>query len=85
MCFMSPHKMQKWLGYARIFVLFLVILLPYYFLFYAGCSMFGGPQVTGQLADMPTRRLDDSRTGYLVDWSTSVLDGYWTSRGLVNS
>ena len=32
--------------------------------------------VTGQLADMPTRGLDDSRTGHLADW---------TNRGLNNS
>ena len=26
--------------------------------------------VTGQLADMPTRRLNDSRTGQVADWTT---------------
>jgi len=30
--------------------------------------------IPGQLADTPTRRLDDSRTGHLVDWSTRGLD-----------
>ena len=30
--------------------------------------------VTGQLADTPTRGLDDSRTGHLADWSTRGLD-----------
>jgi len=49
--------------------------------------------VTGQLADMPTRGLptrglDDSRTGHFVDWSTRGLDNSrtgqvadWTTRG----
>ena len=38
------------------------------------------PAVTGQLADTPTRGLDDSRTGHLADWSTR-----WSTRGLDNS
>ena len=29
-----------------------------------------GQAVTGQLADTPTRGLDDSQTGHLADWST---------------
>jgi len=44
--------------------------------------------VTGQLADTPTRGLDDSWTGYLTDWSTRRLDNSrtgeladWTTRG----
>jgi len=49
--------------------------------------------VTGQLSDtptrrLPTRRLDDSRTGHLADWSTHGLDNSrtgqvadWTTRG----
>ena len=49
--------------------------------------------VTGQLADkptrgLPTRGLDDSRTGHLADWSTRGLDNSrtgqvadWTTRG----
>jgi len=41
--------------------------------------------VTGQLADtpthrLPTRRLDDSRTGHLADWSTHGLDNSWTGQ-----
>jgi len=48
---------------------------------------------TGQLADtptrgLPTRGLDDSRTGHLADWSTRGLDNSrtgqvadWTTRG----
>ena len=50
-------------------------------------------QITGQLADtptrgLPTRGLDDSRTGHLADWSTRGLDNSrtgqvanWTTRG----
>ena len=53
--------------------------------------------VTGQLADtptrgLPTRGLDDSRTGHLADWSTRGLDNSrtgqvadWSTRGLDNS
>jgi len=49
--------------------------------------------VTGQLADtptrgLPTRGLDDSRTGHLADWSTRGLNNFrtrqvadWTTRG----
>jgi len=49
--------------------------------------------VTGQLADtpirgLPTRGLDDSRTGHIVDWSTRGLDNSrtgqvadWTTHG----
>jgi len=44
--------------------------------------------VAGQLADTPTRGLDDSRTGHLADWSTRRLDNShtgqvadWTTRG----
>ena len=51
-----------------------------------------GCAVTGQLADtptrgLPTRGLDDSRTGHLADWSTRGYRqlAYWTSRGLDNS
>ena len=52
-----------------------------------------GGQVTGQLADtptrgLPTRGLDDSRTGHLAHWSTRRLDNSrtgqvvdWTTRG----
>jgi len=52
-----------------------------------------GLMVTGQLADtptrgLPTRRLDDSQTGHLADWSTRGLDSSrtgqvadWTTRG----
>jgi len=41
--------------------------------------------VTGQLADtptrgLPTRGLDDSRTGHLTDWSTRGLDNSWTGQ-----
>ena len=36
--------------------------------------------VTGQLADTPTRGLDDSRTGHLVDWSTRGLDNSRTGQ-----
>ena len=51
------------------------------------------PGVTGQLMDtptrgLPTRGLDDSRTGHLADWSTRRLDNSrtgqvadWTTRG----
>ena len=38
------------------------------------CVLMGTTWVTGQLADTPTRGLDDSRTGHLADWSTRVLD-----------
>ena len=53
--------------------------------------------VTGQLADtptrgLPTRGLDDLRTGHLADWSTSGLDNSrtgqvvdWTTRGLADA
>ena len=34
----------------------------------------------GQLADMPTRGLDDSWTGHLTDWSTRVLDKLLTGQ-----
>ena len=55
----------------------------------AGYSATGlGFVVTGQLADTPTRGLDDSRTGHLADWSTCGLDNShtgqvadWTTRG----
>ena len=45
-------------------------------------------RVTGQLADTPTRGLDDLQTGHLADWSTRGLDNSrtgqvadWTTRG----
>ena len=48
--------------------------------------------VAGQLADtptrgLPTRGLDDSRTGHPADWSNSRTRqlAYWTSRGLDKS
>ena len=53
--------------------------------------------VTGQLVDtptrgLPTRGLDDWRTGHLADWSTRGLDNSrtgqvadWTTRGYANS
>ena len=56
-----------------------------------------GADFSGQLADtptrgLPTRGLDDSRTGHIADWSTRGLDNSrtsqladWTSRGLDNS
>jgi len=53
--------------------------------------------VTGQLVDtptrgLPTRGLEDSRTGHVADWSTRRLDNsrtgqvaYWTTRGLADA
>ena len=40
------------------------------------------PQVTGQLVDMttrglPTRRLDNLRTGHVADWTSCGLDNSW--------
>ena len=50
--------------------------------------IFAWQQVTGQLADTPTRGLDDSRTGHLAYLSTRGLDNSrtgqvadWTTRG----
>jgi len=49
-------------------------------------------EVTGQLADMPTRGLDISRTGQLADWSPRGLVNSqtgqvadWTTRGLADA
>jgi len=54
-------------------------------------------RVTGQLADtptrgLPTRGLDDSRTGHLADWSTRALVNSrtgqvadWTTRRLADA
>ena len=36
--------------------------------------------VTGQLADTPTRGLDDSQTGHPPDWSTRGLDNSRTGQ-----
>ena len=33
--------------------------------------------VTGQVADMPTRGLDDSRTSQLAGWTSRGLDNSW--------
>ena len=41
-----------------------------------GTKGFIGPMVTGQIADTPTRGLDNSRTGQVADW---------TSRGLADA
>jgi len=37
-------------------------------------------KVTGQLANTPTRGLDDSWTGHLADWSTRGLDNSRTGQ-----